>query len=74
VKDVTRASLSSVSAVFMDTLMMWIGFSLVFCRMRKNSVAVVIQMKISVLLIRRCLLDPPAHLELLLLKQTGVGL
>lgn len=32
VKAVTKASSSSVSAVFMDTLMMWIGFSLVFCR------------------------------------------
>ncbi|TNN56680.1 hypothetical protein EYF80_033107 [Liparis tanakae] len=37
VKDATRASPSSVSAVFMDTLMMWIGFSLVFCGMRKKS-------------------------------------
>lgn len=32
VKAVTKASSSSVSAVFMDTLMMWIGFSLLFCR------------------------------------------
>lgn len=32
VKAVTKASSSSVSAVFMDTLMMWIGFSLLFWR------------------------------------------
>lgn len=37
VKAVTKASSSSVSAVFMDTLMMWIGFSLVFCRGCKRS-------------------------------------
>lgn len=31
VNTVTKALSSSMSAVFMDTLMMWIGFSLVFC-------------------------------------------
>lgn len=31
VKAVTKASSSSVSAVFMDTLMMWVGFSLRLC-------------------------------------------
>ncbi len=31
VKAVTKVSSSSVSADFKDTLMMWIGFSLVFC-------------------------------------------
>lgn len=76
VKAVTKASSSSVSAVFMDTLMMWIGFSLVFCRgWKRNLWLQRHHWQQTFLLIRQWLLHTrSAHLDVLLLVQTRTGL